>query len=85
MIKCGMCSKEFKDKSGLTGHVRMIHPSAVLIDGAEFLASLDGILRHLALKPLGLEEFHFPGLEPRTIRLVLTPPTQSLSGRPEGE
>ncbi len=43
MVKCEICQKEFKDKSGLTGHIRFTHPDSVLVPSAELLALMERI------------------------------------------
>lgn len=43
MHKCLICGREFKNDAGLTGHVRMIHPSAVPVDGKVLKARLEAV------------------------------------------
>ena len=43
MHKCLICGREFKNMAGLTGHMRMIHPSAATVDGHELKARLEAV------------------------------------------
>ncbi len=48
MVKCWLCGREFKDKAGLSGHMRFSHPSARPVDGdklEERLLALEFIAR----------------------------------------
>ncbi|MBA7589560.1 hypothetical protein ES708_31645 [subsurface metagenome] len=47
MVKCEICQKEFKDKSGLTAHIRFKHPDSVLVPSAELLAFMERIEKRL--------------------------------------
>ncbi|MBA7553982.1 hypothetical protein ES705_46592 [subsurface metagenome] len=40
MVKCEICQKEFKDRAGLTGHIRFSHPDSVLVSSAELLKAI---------------------------------------------
>jgi len=33
MVKCDLCGKELKDKAGLAGHMRLVHPAIKTVDG----------------------------------------------------
>ncbi|MBA7671500.1 hypothetical protein ES703_79658 [subsurface metagenome] len=50
MVKCSFCGKEFKNDSGLSGHMRFSHPSAIEVDGHKLEARLEAV--ELALKSM---------------------------------
>ncbi|MBA7581121.1 hypothetical protein ES708_23021 [subsurface metagenome] len=47
MVKCLICEREFKDKSGLSGHMRFSHPSALPVDGDKLESRLRAIEKTL--------------------------------------
>lgn len=50
MVKCLLCGREFKNEAGLSGHIRMAHPSASTVDGHKLEARLGAV--EVALKSL---------------------------------
>ena len=65
MVKCDLCGKEFKDKAGLSGHTRLVHPGIKTVDGHEIenrLSALETTIKTQALEDCfkaelgGLEE-----------------------------
>ncbi|MBA7591983.1 hypothetical protein ES708_34154 [subsurface metagenome] len=43
MVKCLLCGREFKNGSGLSGHMQFSHPSASTVDGDEIKARLQAV------------------------------------------
>ncbi|MBA7545700.1 hypothetical protein ES705_38074 [subsurface metagenome] len=53
MVKCDLCGKEFKDKAGLSGHIRLVHPAVKTVDGHEIenrLSALETTIKTQALE-----------------------------------
>ena len=53
MVKCDLCGKEFKDKAGLSGHMRLVHPAVKTVDGHEIenrLSALETAIHTQALE-----------------------------------
>ncbi|MBA7552282.1 hypothetical protein ES705_44840 [subsurface metagenome] len=69
MVKCQLCDKEFKNLSGLAGHMRLSHPSARPVDGDQLenrLLALETAIQTQALEDcfkaeLGTLEERFKG------------------------
>ncbi|MBA7553923.1 hypothetical protein ES705_46527 [subsurface metagenome] len=43
MVKCLLCGREFKNEAGLSGHMRMVHPTAIPVDGGKLETRLVAI------------------------------------------
>jgi len=49
MVKCLLCGVELKNEAGLSGHMRMVHPTAISVDGHEVEARLEAVEKRLGL------------------------------------